>query len=167
MEALAAVALAGNVIQFVQFVAELISTSSEMVDSVHGAAKRNVEIETVFQNLSSLSSKLHQGTNPQTRSNDSFGLGVHMLDLADANQRDDIESHIRSIGSLAVECEVLCERLLDVIRGLRVQGMSRRRFKSFIAVLKTVWSRAKIQDLEARIRQHQETISQHFLPLLR
>ena len=167
MEALAALGLASNVVQFVQFVSELISTGTEIAGSVQGTSQRTLELEEVYKSLSDLSSRLHCGGNSRQNNDDTSGLRGLLVHRIDLSQRVELQSHIQSLERLAGDCNLLCEQLLGTIQKLRVQGTSYRPFKSFIAALKTAWNVKKIRDLEERIDQYQKTISLHFFPLLR
>lgn len=58
MEALAAVSLAGNILQFLQFCAGLVSESRQIYDSIEGTTKDFKDLEEVCRYVSELSSAL-------------------------------------------------------------------------------------------------------------
>lgn len=167
MEALAALGLAGNVVQFVDFVSQLISTGSEIAGSVQGTTERTLELEKVYDSLNTFSSRLHVAGNHASNNKDTEGLRGLLANLAESSQRDELQSHVRSIEELAADCNVLCQQLLETVRKFRVKRSSSRLLKSFLAALKMAWSSKKIQDLEERINRYRKMISLHFFPLLR
>jgi hypothetical protein len=163
MEALAALSLAGNVIQFVQFMAELISTGSEIAESAHGASQQAVVLERVYESLSTLSSRLHTGYDEPQLPGPLVGRTNHIT----FHKPTGVQSHVQPLEELSAECHSLCEQLLETVRKLQVKGKSLRRFKSFVAALETVWKSQEIRSLEEKIRRYQEIITLHFFPLLR
>ena len=58
MEALAAIGLVGNIVQFVDFSGRLIAESIELYHSYDGALAENVDIETATKHLAVLIKKL-------------------------------------------------------------------------------------------------------------
>lgn len=167
MEALSALGLAGNVVQFVDFVSQLISTGSEIAGSVQGTTERTLEFEKVYDSLNSFSSRLHVTGNHASNNKDTEGLRGLLADLTEPSQRVELQSHIRSLEELAADCSVLCQQLLEMVRKFRVKGSCGRSFKSFLAALKMAWSSKKIQGLEERLNRYRRMISLHFFPLLR
>ena len=152
MEALAALALAGNVLQFVQFVSVLVSTVSEVHDSASGASERTIELENIYERLSAFTSSL--------QIQESTGVSAF-------TQTTENLAHIRAVSDLAKDCKGLCDQLLETIRDLKVEGGRWRRFRSFKAALKSAWESEKIDALEARLDRLQRVILFHFFPILR
>jgi len=166
MEALAGLGLAGNVVQFVQFATTLISAGVEISDSLQGATRQIVELEKIYTRLSVFTSELRK---PKSDACSDTYLQRLAASLSSVSQESDLElqTHIQSLEDLADDCKLVCGQLLDVLRALRVDGSSRRPFKSFMAALKTAWSSKRIQALEDTLRRFQSVISLHFFPLLR
>jgi hypothetical protein len=157
MEGLAALGLIGNVVQFVQFLSELISTGSDLYRSMDGAAASNIELEQIYGKLSSFSSSLIEPSNAQT--------DPHAFTYF-AQTRQDL-THVKELNSLGKDCKALCDQLLDTVSGLRVEGVRWRHLKSFRGALKTVWESKKISNFESRIERFQRIIILHFFPILR
>jgi hypothetical protein len=67
MEALVAVGLAANIVQFVSFAREVISAGREISHNVEGALVENLEIEETARNLRGLSVKLQAPPSPKVR----------------------------------------------------------------------------------------------------
>jgi hypothetical protein len=161
MEALSTIALAGNVLQFVQFVSVVVSTGLEMYDSASGASKRNVELESIYERLSTFTSSLQSQEAAQV----SCLLGTRGFP-AFAQTKENL-AHVSAVNGLAKDCKGLCDQLLETIRKLKVEGGRWRRFSSFKAALKSVWESEKIEALEARLDRLQRVILFHFFPILR
>jgi hypothetical protein len=168
MEALAALGLASNVLQCIDFVSRLISEGSEIYTSLSGASQKTIELEKIYQNLSDVSSKLQSeesvlplGDMSSFRS--SFTQQLGSSELAKLKSK----AHVKAINELTTDCQHLCDQLLDTIRKLQVRTGSHHTFKSFKAALKTVWSSKKIDDLQNRIDRFYGVISLHFFPILR
>lgn len=58
MEPLSAIALAGNVLQFIEFTSKLLSTSAEVYKSTTGTSNSNPTLEGICKQLSDLSCRL-------------------------------------------------------------------------------------------------------------
>ena len=65
MDPLSAIGLASNVVQFVDFASRLISTGTEVYESVSGVTDRTLELERIYKNLSSFSLKLQENGEDQ------------------------------------------------------------------------------------------------------
>ncbi len=161
MEALAALGLTGNVLQFIQFVSALLSTGSEVYSSASGASESTIELEKIYERLSAFTSSLQsQGTTQVSRLSGTRGFPTF-------TQTTENLAHIGALNDLAKDCKELCDRLLETIRKLKVEGGRWRRFRSFMAALEAAWDSKKIADLEARLDRFQRVISFHFFPILR
>ncbi|KAK0667169.1 hypothetical protein QBC41DRAFT_348200 [Cercophora samala] len=168
METLAALGLAGNVVQFIQFATQIVTTSTEIAESQRGALKTSEEIEDIYLKLSTLSHYLvaQHGDEKVLQTTTKFvALNGPLPGTEDINQRD-IHAHAQALQGLSKDCAILCNELLETVRGLRVQPGSSRQFGSFRAALKCTWNSKKIKDLEDRLRRYREAISIHFFPLL-
>ena len=64
MEALAAVSLAGNVLQFLNFTSDVISKSRQIHGSITGTLKENDDLEGLASDLKCLSGRLQASARP-------------------------------------------------------------------------------------------------------
>jgi len=168
MEALAAVGLAGSVIQFVDFLSRLISTGVETAGSVQGASQNTLELQKIYESLSDFSIKLSSAlSHPRSDHDDVSSLRSSMVESADIGQRAELQSHFASLGDLSADCNRLCQTLLQTLGTLRVDGTSFRSFKGLKVALRTVWSSKRVKELEENISRYQRLISMHFLPIMR
>ena len=161
MEALAALGVAGNVLQFIQFISTLMSTGSEVYYSASGLTEEIVELEKVYERLSTFSSNLQcQGPDQVSRLSGLRGVPIY-------SQSTENAAHINALNDLGKDCQGLCDQLHEAVRKLTVKGGRWRRFRRFMAALEAAWNRTKITDMEARIDRFQKIISIHFFPILR
>ncbi|KAL1884019.1 hypothetical protein Daus18300_000128 [Diaporthe australafricana] len=146
MDPLSGASLAGTVIQFVQFAANLFSVAKEIHRSTSGSSKENESLEAIYSRLSTLSANLHR-QDPTTQSSD----GTQREEPADVTMK-----------VLAQECKVDCDRILSVLGRLK-QGQSSfpKWWKSFRSALKELWKGDEIEALEARISKHQTQLILH------
>ncbi|KAI5459735.1 hypothetical protein BGZ63DRAFT_388556 [Mariannaea sp. PMI_226] len=165
MEALAAIGLASNVVQFVQFVSGLVSTANEIHDSIDGTSRRSNELEKIYDHLSAFSRGL-RGEGSSGPSNGGGPLRNLAFGQPDPTLEVSLQSHIRSVEDLAADCNALCGELLETVRDLRVNGARYGPFKSFMAALKTAWKRKKIESLEKRLDGFRSMILLHLFPFL-
>ncbi|KAI9647790.1 hypothetical protein NHQ30_004178 [Ciborinia camelliae] len=167
MEALVALGVAGNVVQFVDFLRKLLSEGSEIAGSIDGATEQITELEDIYDRLNTFNSTLHRGGIFSNHTSGSSWGHIALLDKSyDASRGANIQPHIKALEELATNCNVLCGKMLEIVRSLRFKSSSGHPFKSFIAALKTAWSSKKIKVLEESLDRYQKMISLHFLPLL-
>lgn len=165
-----ALGLAANVVQFIDFVSRLISSTVEFARSADGTDGQILELESVYNSLSTLSSSLRTNqAGAGNNSNNSTIQGIEQFATTriDPVRRPAIESHVRNLERLAQECDALCEKLLDLIRGFRVKGTAWRPVKTFAQALNLAWGRRRIKELEESLARYQREIVLHFFPLLR
>ncbi|KAI1750291.1 hypothetical protein F4782DRAFT_548774 [Xylaria castorea] len=167
MEALAAIGLAGNIVQFLDFTWRLISATGEIRNSAGGATERPIELDKIYGALSVFCSDFLK--RPEPVDNDDEAKRVQVLfsnPESDLQRQIIIQSHTKSLQALMSDCVALCQQLLAVTSKLQARGGSNYRFRSFKTALRTLWDEKKMGDLEERLKRHQQAISLHFLPLI-
>ncbi|VUC37100.1 unnamed protein product [Clonostachys rosea] len=163
MDSLVALGLGTNVVQFVHFLSSTTSTCIEISQSTGGATKQTLEIESVYNSLQDFQTKLRStGTTPESRS-----FRELIPNHCDINANPETQPLVKSLESLAADCDALCDELLDTVRKMKVNSDKWRGCKSFMVALKSAWGEAKFQRLEKRIDRFQKAISLNFFPLLR
>ncbi|KAK7914010.1 hypothetical protein PG985_011713 [Apiospora marii] len=139
MEALAAVSLAGNILQFVDSTKKLLSTTRQISDL--GAKEETIELQTLTRDLQSWVKRV---TPPDVKEG--------------ANLRDE-EKSIRSLGA---QCNELASQLLDVLAKLQVKrdgGL--RHVESLYKALLTEWKKDEIATLQTRLDRIGNCIQRH------
>ncbi len=133
MESLAAVGLAANIIQFVDFSGKLILKTAEIYKSGSGALVENVDIETATKDLTGLSAKLHDSINP----------------AGDTVLRE-----------LCQSCDTVAKELLSALDRVKLHG-KQQKWKSFRKALRSVWSKEDIMSLEQRLARFRDELNLH------
>src|SRR5438132_1202542 len=114
MDPLAALALAGNILQFVQFAAGLLVKTQKIHRAASGTSHHwedEQDVEGVYARLLSFSSLL-KGPDPSSNSADTVEASVHAVALS----------------GLVQECRGCCDRLLEITRKLQVKGDSKAKW---------------------------------------
>lgn len=128
LEGIAALGLASNIVQLVDFGSRLLSKSLELYHSSDGFSTDTLELQTIATSLQGLSRDLAHPSTGMIR------LSHHEADLI----------------SLARICKGIADELLEATSQLTVQG-SHRKFKSFLVALKSIWKPEKIDRLATRL----------------
>lgn len=129
LEALSAIGLAGNIVQFVHFTWELISKSQEIYHSTSGLSAEHLELKVVSQSLQRL-----------------------------ATQLEVYHGQKSSLGILAKQCKDVANELLSAIQKLqgddpRGHPEKSKKWKSFRHALKCVWKMDHIVKLQSRLER--------------
>jgi len=122
MEALAAISLIGNVVQFVDFSSKLVSGSVQLYRSAEGALEENIDTETVTKHLLQLNNGL----------------------------KDFAASSDGPLKNLCESCHAVAEELLQALAKAKVQGQ-RTKWKSIKKALQSVWDKERIAQLDGRL----------------
>jgi len=143
-EAIAAVALAGNVLQFFDVAGKFTLKAAEIYRS-----KGNQDGPSNLRRLSRISTDLQALFEKlQTPLSDSPALEVPQL------------------SSLSTECSHLIEEVLQKLEKIGV-GNRERRMDLILSEFKATWQRAEIQGLENRIIRLREQLATHLVVVLR
>ncbi|KAF4460054.1 nacht nucleoside triphosphatase [Fusarium albosuccineum] len=154
MDPLSAVGLAGTIVQFVSFAAELIAVTSDIHDSASGINDEVENIETVYGKLERFSVDLGKDLKIQPQVHDGFAAklpGYHQ--------------QLCAIQELSTSCKNDCDRLLGIIKGLPVERGPKTPWKSFRVALKLVWKSDEISTIDKRLKRTQATLTLHLSDL--
>ena len=119
MEALAAVSLAGNVLQFLNFTSDVISKSRQIHGSITGTLKENDDLEGLTGDLKCLSGRLQTLAGP-----------VDPVFV-----------------QLCSSCSEVADELLAALNHLGVKG-KHTRSQSLRKALKALWGQERLRSLE-------------------
>lgn len=136
-EGLAAVGLAGNIIQFISFGSELVSKTAEIHNSASGASSAFVDLDYVSESLKSLTEPfLNQSNTTQLR-------------------------------EISERCNGVADELLEVIASLKVHSKSATKeptkWQSFRKALKSIWKKEQVDALRLRLQLLRDQISLHLV----
>jgi hypothetical protein len=154
MDALSALGLAGNIVQFVSFSHEIVSLGKEIYKSASGTRAESLELESIIQDLSAIHGSLR----------DSWAgrAGRHStLPKTDSHSRQEA-----TLVALIDQCDPIYTELKSVLEKLHVQG-EHRKWKSFSAAVKFLWKEDEIKDLEKRICKLQCQIDSNLISGIR
>lgn len=124
MDPVAAIGLAGNIVQFLDFSCKLLSGAKGLYNSTTGASDENKVLETVSNDLRLL--------------ND---------DLTAPSAHGAIPDSIRS---LACQCKDVAIQLIEVLDDIKVKG-THRKWSSFVQALRGVWKKEQIEGLSKQL----------------
>lgn len=150
MEALAALGLASNIVQFIQFTSNVIGAAVELRDAPAGSS--TTEILT----LDALYTQLHHISVALEASHER--AAAYLMTDGPA---------VASFRTLSALCKEDCKRLLETVSQLRVQPSSSGKWKSFRVALKVAWKKSEIKDLEDRLSKTQTTMTLHVCTIAR
>jgi NACHT domain len=140
METLAAIALAGNILQFAGTVKDIVSSSRQLSDL--GATKDRIELGSIAEKLQSLVARVTPTESPE---------GIQLSEEE------------KSIRALSVQCHEVAQELLEVLDTLKVNSTDGRfdHLESFYKVLLAEWKRPKVDDLTKRLNRIESSIHTH------
>ena len=126
LDPIAALGLAANIVQFVDFSWKLINDAKDLYESNNGASADNDVLQSVTNDIMLLDNKLTAPTAPGA--------------IPD------------SIRTLASQCKDVARELLRVLDKLKVDG-PHKKWKSFVQALRSVWKKKQIQSLVERLER--------------
>ena len=132
METLAVVSLAGNILQFLNFIGATISKTRQIHASTSGNLKEHDDLEGITTDLKDLASRLQKST----------------------EQVDPV------LAQLCSSCSEVADELLKSLKYLGVKGKLKRS-ESFRKALKALWGKEKLRSLEERLAGFREELLLH------
>lgn len=140
-ESIAAIGLAGNIIQFISFTFVLVSKSREIYYSASGAADEIVDLEIIAQDIEILC--------------DEFRLREGLDDWR--------------LVDMANRCKAVAEELQDAISDLQsgIKGKESRientKWKSFRTALRSVWGKKRVEELKSRLESLRDQVTMQLI----
>ena len=123
---MAALGLAGNIVQFVDFSCKVLQDTKSLYSSSTGASAENDVIEAICRDLINLNNNLTAPSAPGA--------------IPD------------SIRSLASSCKDVAAELLGTLNKIRVRE-PHQKWKSFVQTLRKVWKEGQIEELVKRMER--------------
>ena len=144
LEGMAALNLAANIAQFIDFGCTLFSESRKVYRSSEGNLKEDLELESIANSLSSLTKGLiHKPPQGSPEILDETGLA-----------------------SLAKSCKNIADELLEALNELKVKG-SQRKWQSFRIALKRIRGAENIKSLSERLNTSNGSLTSCMVGILR
>jgi hypothetical protein len=140
MEALTAIALAGNILQFAGIAKDMVSSSRQLSDL--GATKDRIELGSIAEELQSLVARVMPAEPPESIQ---------------------LSKEEKSIRALSVQCNEVAQELLEVLETLKVESTDGKfnHFESFYKALLAEWKKPKVDDLIKRLNMIESSIHTH------
>ena len=140
LEALAAVGLAGNVVQLVHFSSSLLSKTREIHHSALGGPKEHFELEAVAKHLAGLIQRIQEQS-----------------------------PALSTFSELVGRCEQVSTELLSTLHELRRTNTptSSKRWKSFRQAFKAVLGKDRIVELQTRLSTLRDEVMLHLVSAAR
>jgi hypothetical protein len=138
MEATAALGIAGNIVQFIDFSQKLCKTFSQIYQSATGATKHNNDTEVLINSFASSLDAL------------SADLSKYYANLstdvpADASSNDQVGDQMRCLVKNCREVAVELQRRLDSVK---MRGQQAGKRKAILVAVKAMWKENEFQDVE-------------------
>ena len=146
MELLAALGLAGNIVQFVDFTCKLFSQGREIANSAVGASEDVVDAIAIATSIRDFSSRL---VLPPDQSASSLAT------TAGHSARTSNKKFDAQLTQLATDCREAAGELLSGLESLRSRNPSSK-WSGFSAALRTVWKERKINKMSQRLREYRQ-----------
>lgn len=153
MEALAALGLAGNTVQFLDFATKLCSTSVEIYRGVDGSSASNTQAEGLLKGFI------------ETIDEVASDLGQYRTALSAASKQAAGKGELQ-IASIIVDCQTIADDLLRRFEKLKSDGKPGK-WKSFVTGVKCLWKKHELEELQKRLRANREELEWRILLSLR
>ena len=141
MDPVSALSLASNVIAFVDFSCKLVSQSRQIYRSVNGALSDKVIVESLAQDLVSLTTNLQKSLQEK---------GPHAFEtFEEFYSGDDL-----ALEDLCRRCRNIAGQLLDSLNKLKVrEGSTHRSWESFKKALRATWNHEEMKLLADQLAE--------------
>jgi len=193
IDPLSALGLAANVVQFIEFTANLISKGHQIHRAADGSLVENLELEAITHHIRRLNDDIlasvylskckqnlnHRGNDRQSFPKDSYDVDFDALsNLQDSKGsfaqdgpelcNDIQDSNELQLGKLCKDCNQAASDLLAALERLKVEtGTKNRSWKSFRAALKSIWTKEEIEALAQRLESYRRQLDTRILVSLR
>lgn len=147
LEGIAALGVASNIVQFVEFGCRLFSESKELYKSSNGLADEAVELETIAQSLSRLIKNLEL-ENPFPSQSSSDDINIQFQRPTEFESYSDE----KDLMPIATDCEKVAKELLEALTHLRVQKPGKK-WQCFRVTLTRIWKPERIDKMSRRLER--------------
>jgi hypothetical protein len=144
MEAVVALGVAGNTVQFLDFASKLCATSIEIYRDADGATSTNTHSELLLKSFIDTIDEVSRD----------LAKYFHALDAASsqAHNQGDVQ-----IGLIIKDCQAIAKDLSLRFGKLKASGRPGK-WKSFVTGLKCVWRKNELEELQKRLKKNREEL---------
>ena len=149
LEGLAALGLASNIVQFVDFGCRLFSQSKELYRSSSGLSVEAVELDNIAQSLGRLSDNLivkHLDLFPIRPSSDDVDI-----QFQPANEFEKYSGET-DLTLIATDCKKVADELSEALNQLRVKNPEKK-WQCFRVTLTRIWKPERIDNMSRRLER--------------
>jgi hypothetical protein len=144
--------LAGNIFQFVDFAAKVLSGAHELYNSSANATDANQELEDVAKHLLELA---RRAKGPGFNSKSHFAQSAHGITVGDPAEPNPVnaeaEKERKTLVRLSTQCENIASKLLKALEKLKIPNDSHRAARSLKQAFLVIWNQDEIDDLLKRL----------------
>ena len=163
LEGLAALSLASNIVQFVDFGCRLFSETKELYTSSNGLALEAMELENISQTLGRLSKDLESNYSLGGPSSSGPGMGeILRLEPANSFTTPNEESDLILI---AQECQKIAKELSTALEQLKVKGPGRQ-WQCSRVTLKRIWKPEMVEKIARRMERFSSQLTMCLIRIL-
>jgi hypothetical protein len=137
MDPFTAIGLVGNILQFIDFSFEIVSTAREMYSSTTGATSGNEDLEFLTDKCTNL-----------------------VLDLQCEKSTSPMTEDERNLKSLAIECTRLSVELQEMLQDLKARRTGSKR-ATLQAVLRNIRKKKEKSELETKLEKFRQQLHLH------
>ena len=171
LEGFAALGVASNIVQFVEFGCRLFSQSKKVYRSSSGLADEAEELENITRSLSRLSNNLVAKYSACSQpSSDDFDIDQeyrmgHILPIQPANPIENYSDEA-DLMPIVVDCKNVADELSAALNQLRVKG-PRKKWQCFRVTLKRIWKPETIDEMSRRMKRLSSQMTMCLVQILR
>jgi capsule polysaccharide export protein KpsE/RkpR len=153
MEAVVALGVAGNKVQFLDFATKLCVTSIEIYRDASGASTTNAQSEILLKSFI------------DTIEDVSNDLGKYFNALNAASAQANVQGDVQ-IRLVIADCQAIAQDLSQRFEKLKASGKPGK-WKSFVAGLKCVWGKNELDELQKRLKKNRDDLEWRIMLSLR
>jgi hypothetical protein len=153
MEAVVALGIAGNAVQFLDFATKLCAASTEIYRDASGASAANKQSQTLVRNFVEKIDEI------------SKDVGLYFDALATASSQASAQADPQ-ISLIIKDCQVIAQDLSTRLAKLKASG-THGRWKSFLKGLECMWKKNELDELEGRLKRNRSELEWRILLSMR
>jgi hypothetical protein len=144
MEAVAALGIAGNVVQFIDFATKLCATSGEIYRHTNGASATNAQAEMLLKSF------------VETIDRVTSDLESYFSSLEAASGQAQLQENV-GVTDIIKDCQMIARDLSQRFNKLKTNEKPDR-WKSFMAGVKCIWRKDELEELSNRLKKNREEL---------
>jgi hypothetical protein len=144
MEAIVALGIAGNAVQFLDFATKLCATSTEIYRDASGVSAANKQSQTLVRNFIDKIDEI------------SKDVGLYFDALRTASGQSSAQADPQ-ISLIIQDCQAIAKDISRRLAKLKASG-THGRWKSFLKGLECMWRKNELAELEGRLKRNRSEL---------